>query len=326
MAKTANSVTSRQRRAGRTVAEIDFEKRARAKFLTLAFVRPLSEIEDSTCRSGYINTLDCATTVRVHDGKATSHYCKNRWCLVCNRIRCAVLLNQYLPQLQVMTEPMHLVLTNTNCAGDELREQIARFLAWWRVNYKRAKKRKLHLYGLKKFECTYNPLADTYHPHYHIAIDGRNNAEFFLKQWLSYWQHSRHPADALANKIFPIDGAAGFLEFFKYFTKVVTKIKTERDGPDIDAAPDITAGIFIEPLNVIMQAMKGRRVFEAFGMKAIKNEDEIFDQLAAVDVSEFLQQSYSFEWYNSDWFNGIEQLSGYQPSEEMLNLTNKIIF
>ena len=60
-------------------------KRARAKYFTLGLMFGLVELK-SELKKSYWNTYYCASTIE-HDGnKLKSKYCKNRWCLVCNRI------------------------------------------------------------------------------------------------------------------------------------------------------------------------------------------------------------------------------------------------
>ena len=306
------------RKAGKPINQKALAKRARSKFITNSYVKHLANIEDSECRAGYLNTLECTNTIFVHNGLASGHYCKNRWCLVCARIRTAVLINAYMPELKKLQRPQHLVLTNTNCRRELLPDMCNEYATKWRRIYKAAHKAGLPIVGMKKFECTYNPTYDTYHPHFHFIINGEGATNFVLQKWLQSWKTALHVADRKANKYFAISDESGFRELFKYFTKVITKVP--------GAGADFEQAIFIEPLNVIMQAMKGRRIFEPLGIKKQIDEDAAFDELAAVDVSEWVTGRQLYQWFESDWLNGWQMgLSNYKPSDELQQLTEKII-
>ena len=81
-------------------------KKARKKYFSfglasgLAFHNPESPLIRS-----YTNSKFCAETITVDpDGMSHSHYCKNRWCPLCQSIRIARLINGYQPQLEQMGE------------------------------------------------------------------------------------------------------------------------------------------------------------------------------------------------------------------------------
>jgi len=105
---------------------------------------------------------------------------------------------------------------------------------------------------LRKLECTYNAEREDYHPHFHIAVDGRLQANAMLRRWLDL-----HPeASPQAQDVRPCDTGA-LKELFKYFTKIITK----RPGISSHAVPSALA------LDVIFSAMRGRRVYQPMGFR-----------------------------------------------------------
>ena len=67
------------------------KKRARKKFTSLAIATHLAEENpDSPLLKSYERSKHCMETLTPNaEGKLTAHYCKNRWCPVCQSIRIA---------------------------------------------------------------------------------------------------------------------------------------------------------------------------------------------------------------------------------------------
>ena len=62
------------------------KKRAISKYYTNEILYPLIDLKNE-CEDSYWNTYHCVKTLHQDtEGKVTSKYCKNRWCIVCNRI------------------------------------------------------------------------------------------------------------------------------------------------------------------------------------------------------------------------------------------------
>jgi hypothetical protein len=108
------------------------QKRARSKWLTSAI---LDKLERLGSPLNYEAARSCCSTVKQEDGTLTTHYCKQRWCIVCNRIRMGRRINDYGPVFEAWNEAgdeVHLVtLTVPNCKGeilpqvlDEMRDRL----------------------------------------------------------------------------------------------------------------------------------------------------------------------------------------------------------
>lgn len=89
----------------------------------------------SPLASAYVNSLHCMEQWVVQDGWLTSHYCKNRWCPECNRIRTAVLINTYMPRLTEEQEAgqklQFVTLTRRNVEKDSLKDELKEYHKIW---------------------------------------------------------------------------------------------------------------------------------------------------------------------------------------------------
>lgn len=170
------------------------KNKAASKFYSLSYIEKLAEI-DSPLQQSYKNSLECANDITQNGNKLTSRYCKQRWCTVCNRIRTAKLINGYMPQIDKFEKPFFLTLTTTNCNAKELPNTIDALNNKFRFIYKKLHKKyevgsctksgvEHDLKGIKKIECTYNFLENTYHPHLHFILKSEDMAREILDLWL----------------------------------------------------------------------------------------------------------------------------------------------
>lgn len=93
--------------------------------------KPCSPLADSYARS-----LHCMDQWVVSEGVMTSHYCKNRWCPECNRIRTAVLINTYMPRLveEFGKDGLYFVtLTRRNVQKEDLKQELQEYHKIWSV-------------------------------------------------------------------------------------------------------------------------------------------------------------------------------------------------
>ena len=157
------------------------------------------------------------------------------------------------------------------------------------------------LKGLKKAECTVRP-NNYYHYHYHVIIDGKENAEFLVKRWLELIPEAEPQSQDCR-----IADSGSFIELFKYFTKLVTKKASGKR-------------VIVEytRLDVIFTALRGKRTFQAFGgLKPINEEME--EELTA---NILIDADSVYRWITEDWFNinSGEALTGYKASESLKQL------
>ncbi len=290
-----------------------FQKRARVKYLTTALSVRLANIEGSPLTKSYWNTFYCSSVMQKKGDHLTAKFCKNRWCLVCNRIRTAQLIKQYLPTIQSWEEKYFVTLTVPNCPGEELQATIKEMkVVFNRIRQRitmqfRGKKRAAQLVGLRKLETTYNVHCNNYHPHFHLIVNDRAVADDLRKYWLTHFQEA-----SWDNQDVKKADNGSVMELMKYFTKIISSKSKERL-------------ILVEPLDVIFQAVAGERTFQAFNVKVTK---ETTDEEAEA-LAEELSTEAIYEWSQlaTDWVDieTGELLTRYEPDPQFRALVEKRI-
>ncbi len=245
--------------------------------------------EDSSIRSSYQNTIYCRNSlVPNEEGKLISNYCKNRWCPTCQSIRIAKLIDGYKNSLNTFKDPQFVTLTLPTIPLEELDNRIDEMRSAWQKILASTHFRKHRPQGLRKTECTLRP-NDLYHYHYHIIIDGEEHGRKIIQEWLKRFPQAK----AEAQDIRRIENENGYLEIFKYFTKLIAQDKT-------------TGKRYIDfkRLNNIFEKMKGTRVFQPFGgLRAVEVDEEIHeDDLEGQYVEEDLRKIWT-------WATGVGYVS-----------------
>jgi hypothetical protein len=275
----------------RKVEDESLLKRARSKFLTIQNLLPFIDL-DSSLHKAYWRTYWCSAVLVQEGNKITGRYCGNRWCLVCNRIRTAKLIEGYLPIIKKeFKEPYLVTLSRPNVASiylnqeyDILFKALRKIADKWRKSGKGMK-------ALRKLEVTYNNTDSfDYHPHLHILIEGKEAAERLMKDWLYYNKESQEQGQDMR----PADENA-LIELFKYATKTpVGKNGTEYNTVVLDR---------------IYRSLKGRRIFQPIGIKKAAISEEIEE----IQVQEIEGEAKVFDhWHwvqgQSDWVNSFGEL------------------
>lgn len=291
----------------------NLQKRARSKYFSSAVALRLVDV-DSPLKKQYWNTFHCASTIEVKNGKAvSSKYCKNRWCLVCNRIRTADLVNRYKSTLFDWEDRHFVTLTIPNVPSDQLQAAIRSMTNDFRkiknTMFTRSQRGTgTALVAVRKMECTHNPKRNDYHPHFHVVTKDKATARVLLEEWLL-----RHPeCSQLAQDIRPAT-KNDLIELFKYFTKILTKTK----GQDYALDPI--------SLDIINQAVRGTRTFQPVGFKLPK-APEVVDP----ETEEFAKEvddAVFYDWKQefNDWISPDgECLSEYEPTAKLEALVTRL--
>lgn len=290
-------------------------KKARKKYFSYGLAVNLANLSPRPkLFHSYLNTLACAKTLVVDaNGRAHSKYCKNRWCPLCQSIRIAKLIDGYKGQLEQYPELYFVTLTRPTVPAEQLKEQREKMLSAF------TKIRKCRVFvrnkwsGLRKAECTIRP-DELYHFHYHVLINSKEGAEFMVRRWLELNPES----DPQAQNIEAVDrtnhgtGKGALLEIFKYFTKLIAKLRND-DGTEQRL-------INYRRLNVIFEFMRGQRVFQPFGSLQPVPEDFEDEELTAdMDIE---RANSIWQWVVSDWYDidTGEALTGYVPAGSMVEL------
>lgn len=229
-----------------------FKQRANSKLLSHQLSRALVKLGPVELAKAYDRGTHCAEYVLRENDRFTSKYCSKRFCLTCNRIRTANLINGYSPALAELKELQFVTLTVPNVPGSELKATIKKMIANFAKIKDNLRKQKVKLQGIRKIECTYNDQRRDFHPHFHLAIDGIEASNMVLMEWLE-----RFPKAKIQGQDIQPANDKTLKELFKYFTKITTNNKN-------------STAVHITALNRIFSTIQGIRIFQPFGIKKIK--------------------------------------------------------
>jgi hypothetical protein len=268
-------------------------------------------------RFAYASTARCAAEL-VQDGvKVQGKYCRQRWCLVCNRIRTAKLIGAYLPEMATWPDPHFVTLTIPNVQGPQLHAAIRKMLGAMRPIARAIRHTDgLELRAVRKLETTYSPRRRDYHPHLHLIVSNGPAADALVRRWLA----ANHGANHGAQDVRRCQGPGAMRELFKYFTKLIIRgLDGERTAPPALA------------LDTMFKAVKGLRTFQPMGFASrvkVDADDEALE-LDAGTVSPIPPDSRGvirWHWIGDDWmdYGSGELLSGFTPSDSIRELVKRI--
>lgn len=266
----------------------------------------------------YWNTYHCQNSIISSDGKVYGAYCKNRICTVCSANRKADIINRYLPVLKTWDDAQFVTITIKSCSAKRLNYYIDGMLrTFGKINRRQNKRHErgtgIKLVGIRSLECNFNPKKKTYNPHFHIIVQTKEMADIIVDEWLkevnkSKTKHANHKAQ----KIIPITNhEKALIEVIKYGSKIFTE-------PDLKMTRTGNEKIYAKALHNILQAMKGRRIFDrvGFDLPKLKESDKPDIKLAAV------YERWTFEADRGNWINNKtkEPLTSYVAPFDLLEL------
>lgn len=284
-------------------------------------IRMLSKNPDSNRYKSYLNSYFCSEMQESLKTNIMQTYkCRQRWCVLCNKQRTAILMLKYCEALKQLNDVHFVTLTARIVNEKQLKPRLTEMQKIWRKITNYAQKDKIQLNGIRKTECVIaKNHPDKYHPHYHIIIEGKQNAEYIKKQWLKKWQNAYKTdrgiisikAQSVLKSYGNIENSA--LEIFKYLTPMAHQHKTKKglttykhDNPKM--------------LDVIYNALHNSRSIQPFGnvktLISTKTDEELIQE-SAETIKKPKRCKDSKYTYNHKKFNWIsaygEYLSTYKP-------------
>lgn len=226
-----------------------FRNRQIAKAITSKKMGKLIDLQ-SPLKNAYFRTLKC-NEVLLQDGeKVSAKYCKNRFCVVCNRIRTAQMINGYLSVIDGLCD-LHLVtLTVPAVYGRNLALTYLGMVDAFRRIRRNIKKNYagFDVIGFRAFECNYKSEKNTFNPHFHLLVEGYGNAVLVKQLWLGQYPNASSKAQDVKKA-----NSNALIELVKYVAKGVVK------------------GQFYEvAMDTIYMAVRKKKVFETYGVKKVK--------------------------------------------------------
>lgn len=278
------------------------QKRAKSKAFTFSYLFDLIDLNGDLTKS-YWQTFHCSASILQEGRVLSSRYCNQRWCLTCNRIRTAKIINGYKKEIEDFENPYFVTLTIPNVKRVDLKPSIELMnKSISKINNNLKRRYNVKLKGLRKYECTYNNKRNDYHPHFHLIINGKKEANLLVQMWLK--QHK--DADIKGQDV-SVANSGTMVELCKYFTKIISK--------DNDYNP--------KALNTMFLAAKGKRTFQPIGIKKDVNEDIEDIQKQEADFVDSDIEIYSWNKETFDWVSGSGVLlSEYEPTQKELKFIN----
>lgn len=271
--------------------------RARAKFLSQNLsMRLIESNPDSYLKRSYERSTYCNSVLAQTGQTLTGSYCKNRWCAICNRIRTAVLIDGYEPAIRQLDTTYFVTLTKQTVQASYLPKSIDFMNKAWRQILTSRDGRRRKIKGVRKAECTIRP-NDRYHYHFHVVVESLSAAEWLVSEWLKIMGSF---ADPKAQDIRLADEKS-LKELFKYFTKLTVKGENKL--------------IDYKRMDVIFNALRGKRVYQPFG--GVRPISEDIEEVQSVTYEYLEQCEQNWNWNVNDWINDAgECLTGYKPNEQ----------
>jgi hypothetical protein len=203
-----------------------------------------------------------------------------------------------MAELGAFKDPYFVTLTKETVKEEDLKGSMALMSKAWReIMLTRENRAKRKVKGVRKAECTIRPNG-FYHYHFHVIIEGKENASWLISEWLK-----RCPGSDAKAQDSRIADSNSLKELFKYFTKL-----TKKNGSSV---------VLIEysRMDIIFRAMYQKRVFQPFG--GVKLQSEEIDDISSQDY-DFLENCEKiWKWSTDDWIDEWgECLTGYKPSEK----------
>lgn len=286
-----------------TLAHLDQTSRNKLKIrglskkITLDYLGGLID-ENSTLKQAYWNTFHCSSILlQEPTGIIRTKFCKNRWCIVCNRIRTAKLLSHYEPTLNAMNTQVFVTLTSPLTATCKSKQDLSQTITLYNKTFAaiwRKMKRKFgRVCAVRKLEVTYNTDRDHFHPHFHVIMpNDKGQGTYVLNKWQKSFKSYSGALD-----IRKTDTNSG-VELFKYFAKIFERIESE--SRNVSPYP-------ASKLNAIFEVMRNKRIIQNYGGKQITN-DTFSDSEGRLFFNEQRTEIWGYEPEQKTWVNGSGEI------------------
>ena len=256
--------------------------------------------EDLTMIKRLNRQIFCTNAIiLLEDGSLVSHYCGQKTCYVCNKIRMIKFIKKYLEGIKSERFKYFLTLTIKNPSEVNLKSKIEQFYKFFQNSYLKKHPRYKGLNKMIKmirsFEFTLNSRSKSYHIHLHILLAGENKSEvneygeLLIKYWKKYFNEDGEVSD---DAQYLKEMKKSEIENFKYMTKL----------DDINSEN-------IYMLYKILKVLTRRRLFMAKNIKPIKLEQDT--EIASKTEEDFETSEISNEVADESYINGKKVLQRF---------------
>jgi len=217
----------------------------------------------------YQRAIKCGDQILCQDGiLKQTFYCDLKFCKICSNIRTAKNINKYKPQIEEIEQKtgkksVFLTLTRQTiqCYNvDEIKavkKENLKFFSFLRKNIHRDRKNNpqsiFKYYGIIRNEEKHFNENNHLHLHYHLICTSIEIAQYVMNEWVEW--HNKQEKDRCninAQNIQNLD-EKGFLECFKYSTKLEYKSNNEEKEE------------YYKNLNIIFEADNNQKLMVVSG-------------------------------------------------------------
>lgn len=262
------------------------------------------------------NTYHCLNNVTFADGKIFGRYCKNRFCPVCSNIRKAEEIKKYKPIIETWPDPHFVTLTVKACSRLKLKVTVKAIQKAFRNIHDQQKKNEsrkggFHLMGIRSMECNYNPVKNTYNPHFHLIVPDKRTAEFLIESWLKRVGKDHAGAKGQHERVIK-NTTRDLIETIKYGFKIFT-------DPEMQKKPKVRnrAVIYAKAMLNILDAFHQHRIFDRLGFNLPKNDHQPQAPQTLSAYQKFEYNSKKHDWVNTET---DEVLTEYLPDENLVRI------
>lgn len=195
------------------------------------------------------------------------------------------------------------------CTYHANKVKLVRYEEWKEYHGKR--------YKSVRFEPTNepDPWYDTYHPHFHVLVSDEQTAIKIKAKWLELNPDANPGAQQVVRVTDKKEKdedenekvSKGYLEVFKYFTKLIAK---DNQGKRFFDAIH---------MNTIFESMKGKRVYFRIGTKEAWQCDEVDEENIEEEAALFVgsEEYKTFKWVDAEDFFGYYDVETGEALTEM---------
>ncbi len=208
----------------------------------------------------------------------------------------SIQIDNYQKPLSQLKDLYFVTLTRRSVQGDEINVTIEEMQKIWRQITDLARKTRLGFNGVRKLELKVGK-GGGFHPHYHIIIEGAENAKWLVDQWLKRSCDSLRVAQDY-RKINNLDNA--LIELMKYATKLTC---ADNSNNQVLCTP--------RQMDTIFRALYKKRLFQPFGALRVQRSEDDFE----ATEEQIMRAKGIYEWIGHDWYHTIygQPLSYYHP-------------
>ena len=269
--------------------ETQYKSALRKNYTNIKLKLLIDATDDKLWKERYWDAWHCKRVILQQGNKLKSSLCRRRWCQTCNRIKTAEMLHAYKQPLLDLGALYFVTLTAPTVCERELRSVVKkRIKAFQRIKDNMRKNYGMKINGMRKLEVTHT--KGKYHPHFHLIIQGKEEAETLLKLWLAQFPS----ANKHAQNITAIQTAneKSFIELFKYASKDAVKDKTSAQSA-----------------HIIYMALYSIRTIQPYGkLHKIEEPEEAKEQTELIDFAPITSDIWLYEDDCIDYVNASNDL------------------